>query len=326
MNGSVEVSVIVLAFNQAGLIGRALDSILAQNCDFGYEIVVADDASSDSTRLIAEGYVERFPGIVRLLPPAQRRGLVDNYFYALSQCRGRFIADCAADDYWLSADSLSRKFRMLVGNGHLSMVCSDWVTFENSAPDVFLPSKSVFSRSDNVVIDGRKLIGCELACCGGVAVHLSTVLYRRELLVDALERCREKVWNADFGCEDLPVKLALMARGDVAWLPEPTLAYCVGTASASAPGNVASVVDFQLKTAAAVVDLAGYYGIGRNVIEPNLKAKIGYAMSMAFGADDYTAFRKAEAARRMLAVRLPFKYWMMRLVLSLKCRCQNGAY
>ncbi|MDE6489151.1 MAG: glycosyltransferase, partial [Paramuribaculum sp.] len=42
-----EVSVIVVTYNQESTIGRTLESILAQKCDFDFEIIVGEDASSD---------------------------------------------------------------------------------------------------------------------------------------------------------------------------------------------------------------------------------------------------------------------------------------
>ena len=49
MSATPKVSVIVCTYNQEQTIARSLESILAQKTDFPYEIILADDCSSDST-------------------------------------------------------------------------------------------------------------------------------------------------------------------------------------------------------------------------------------------------------------------------------------
>jgi glycosyltransferase involved in cell wall biosynthesis len=80
------VSVIVVTYNQHDSIARTLDSILMQKCRLPIEIVVGDDASTDSTRAVCEDYVRRYPHIVRLMPAAPNKGVVDNYFDCLLAC------------------------------------------------------------------------------------------------------------------------------------------------------------------------------------------------------------------------------------------------
>ncbi len=77
------VSIIVTTYNQEKTIGRTLDSILCQECQFDFEIVIGEDGSTDSTRQVCEQYVLRNPTIVKLMPQAPNKGIVDNYFDCL---------------------------------------------------------------------------------------------------------------------------------------------------------------------------------------------------------------------------------------------------
>jgi len=47
-------SVIVPTYNRAGIINRILSCLIDQDCDFNYEIIIADDGSTDSTSFITE--------------------------------------------------------------------------------------------------------------------------------------------------------------------------------------------------------------------------------------------------------------------------------
>lgn len=303
-----EVSVIVLSYNQADTVARALDSILAQQCDFPFEIVVSDDASTDGTRAVINRYAARFPGVVRVMPEAPRRGLVDNYFYTLSQCRGRFIADCAADDFWVNERGLQLKRDRLVADPALSMVCSDWLSFSDDDSDE-IRSLIANNEDENRLhrFDGKGLLEDELSKAGSALVHLSTALYRRSFIDDALATTPALVHDAAMGCEDLPVKAALMSRGDVEWISTVTLCYRVGHASVSAPENPSNLLRFQLQTAAAVARLADHYGVPRSKVAENLKDKIGYAIAVAFAARDYKGVKEADALRRQLHLILGIK-------------------
>ncbi|EFJ1025956.1 glycosyltransferase, partial [Escherichia coli] len=55
MEGTVpKVSVCVITYNQAKYIKQCIESLITQDCDFDYEIIVSDDCSTDNTREILE--------------------------------------------------------------------------------------------------------------------------------------------------------------------------------------------------------------------------------------------------------------------------------
>ncbi len=306
-NALPEVSVIVLSYNQADTVARALDSILAQRCDFPFEIVVSDDASADGTREIISRYADMHRGVVRVMPEAPRRGLVDNYFYALSQCRGRFIADCAADDFWINDRGLQLKRDRLAADTGLSIVCSDWVPFSDDDEVRRLSAADNKGEINIQRFEGKSLLADDLSSVGSAVVHLSTALYRRSFVDEALRTSPALVHDAAMGCEDLPVKATLMSRGDVERLSIVTLCYRVGHASVSAPENPSEVLRFQLQTAAAIARLADHYGVPRSKVAENMKDKVDYAIAVAFAARDYKGVKEADDLRRSLHLKSGFK-------------------
>ena len=52
------VSICTLSYNQKDYIGQCLDGMLSQKCDFGFEILIHDDASTDGTDDIIRSYAE----------------------------------------------------------------------------------------------------------------------------------------------------------------------------------------------------------------------------------------------------------------------------
>ena len=92
------VSVIVPAYNVAGYLERALDSALAQTMS-DLEVIVVDDASSDTTFEVASSVAAR-DARVRLLRNENNRGLSASRNRAMHAARGEWIALLDGDDAW----------------------------------------------------------------------------------------------------------------------------------------------------------------------------------------------------------------------------------
>lgn len=274
------VSVIVLTYNQEATVARALDSILAQRAPLGfYEIVIGDDASSDATREICLDYLRRFPSIVRLMPAAPNKGVVDNYFDTLAACRGRYIADCAGDDWWTDPDRLVRQAAILDADPSLVMAHAGWTdVWPDGRERARLP------RWGGEVTDGRVMLGHLLAHTDSPAIHLSTALYRRRVIADALAETPRLVRNRAFGCEDLPLTAALLARGRVACESRRVMAYSVGHSSVSNPARRLRALRFYTATLRCTAALAEAYGVAPPVLRTYYRAKLRFVARLALRA------------------------------------------
>lgn len=97
MTNTPRVSVVITAFNRAGTIARAIDSVMAQTVD-DFEIIVVDDASTDETAMVVEGL--RNPK-VRLIRNAVNKGIGGAKNVGVGAARGEYIAFLDSDDEWL---------------------------------------------------------------------------------------------------------------------------------------------------------------------------------------------------------------------------------
>jgi glycosyltransferase involved in cell wall biosynthesis len=70
----MKLSVCVPAFNHEKYIAQMLDGALMQQTDFPFEIVIGDDASTDSTPDIIQQYIARNPGRIRAFLHAENQG------------------------------------------------------------------------------------------------------------------------------------------------------------------------------------------------------------------------------------------------------------
>lgn len=94
-------SVAVITYNQKNTIRQTLDHILNQKHDYKYEIVIGDDCSSDGTAEIIKEYQRNYPDIIHPIFNNPNIGAMKNYYNVLNHCLGKYVMDCAGDDYWL---------------------------------------------------------------------------------------------------------------------------------------------------------------------------------------------------------------------------------
>ena len=96
-----KVSVCVITYNQERYIRQCLDSLVTQQTDFDFEIIVGEDCSTDGTRAIVEEYVERYPHLVRALFQPSNTGGSRNNLEVHAAARGDYVAHMDGDDYAL---------------------------------------------------------------------------------------------------------------------------------------------------------------------------------------------------------------------------------
>lgn len=101
-----EVTVCVITYNHEKYISQCLESIISQECNFSYEVVIRDDCSTDSTKKIIESFRKKHPNIIRLIDSDKNIGANKNLLKVFEKSRGRYIALCEGDDYWINSKKL----------------------------------------------------------------------------------------------------------------------------------------------------------------------------------------------------------------------------
>lgn len=155
------VSVCCISYNLEDYISEAIESILKQETDFNYELIIHDDASTDRTQQIIKSYAEQYPDKIRTIFQEKnvcsanegRLGFMFNN-YILPETRGEYIALCDGDDYWIDSQKLQKQFDFLkerpdysacVTNALLlnQMTNEKWKYISNSNGDSFSEFKVV---------------------------------------------------------------------------------------------------------------------------------------------------------------------------------------
>lgn len=96
----IRVSVIIATYNQKDYLLEAMESVLHQTV-LPYEIVVADDHSTDGSQELIRDYLVRCPGRVKAVFQNENVGIPKNRNSALRQASGNYVAFLDGDDRFL---------------------------------------------------------------------------------------------------------------------------------------------------------------------------------------------------------------------------------
>lgn len=232
MSGNPILSVLVLTYNQESTIKQTLDSILSQEHDYSYEVIVGDDASSDGTSEIVKEYAKKYPKIVKPIIREQNLGLIKNYYDLVDRARGEFIMGCAGDDYWLPG-KVETQMKYMISHPECFL--------SYSHASIYDPTKkremSFFYGSNNNSLS--KLL---------IANHVPavTIAYRKCLIETLSVLCGEKIITWEM--EDYPLVLLASGLKGLHLIPVNTAVYRLSKNSISRSPDTLKQIDFLTST------------------------------------------------------------------------------
>ena len=218
-----KVSILVTTYNQENLVTQAIDSILTQEVNFAYEIVIGEDASSDRTREIVIGLGKQHPDKIRVLlrnreeaDRDRRVGLAGkiNYLNALRSCRGQYIAILDGDDYFTSTHKLQRQVDFLDTHPECAICFHNVLAVYDD--DSKAPEKLCSADQQHISDLEQLLWGNFIPAC--------SIMYRREPIVDIPD------WFLTAKMGDWPLNIFKAQYGKIGYLDEVMAAYRVHVA------------------------------------------------------------------------------------------------
>jgi len=119
------VSVISLVYQHVAFIEKAIESWLMQKTNFDFEIIIGEDNSTDGTRKIVFDYAKKYPDIIRVITSDSNVGMRENSVRAKKASRGKYIALCEGDDYWIDPLKLQKQVDFMEANPDFSLCFHD---------------------------------------------------------------------------------------------------------------------------------------------------------------------------------------------------------
>ena len=129
----MKVSICITTYNHEKFIAQAMESVLMQQVDFDYEILIGEDDSGDDTREIVKQYKDKHPDKIKLfLNDRENVIYIDgrptgrwNLINLLKHAVGEYIVLLDGDDYWTSSQKLQKQIDFLDANPDFSMCFHD---------------------------------------------------------------------------------------------------------------------------------------------------------------------------------------------------------
>lgn len=115
-------------FNQARYIRDCLDGFVMQKTNFRFEAIVHDDASTDGNAEIIKEYGEKYPNIIKpILETENQWSKGDGSLARImdENTRGKYVAWCEGDDYWIDPLKLQKQVDFLEAHPEYSMCWTD---------------------------------------------------------------------------------------------------------------------------------------------------------------------------------------------------------
>lgn len=112
----IKVSINCITYNHEKYIADAIESFLMQKTNFKYEILIGEDCSTDNTKKIVSAYVEKYPDLIRLITSENNVGAMKNSQRLFENARGKYIALCEGDDFWIDPYKLQKQIDYMESN------------------------------------------------------------------------------------------------------------------------------------------------------------------------------------------------------------------
>lgn len=300
---TTRASIIILTYNQESTVSRAIESVLKQKCSYPYEIVIADDGSSDGTREIAQRYADTYPDRIRMMPLLPNRGIVDNYFDAFETCVSEYIGDCAGDDEWICEDRLEKQIRLLDENRNTTVVFTDveecMIDDAGNSHQCLhssIPSRKRYMREN---VPAREVLIGVINNVSELPYTLSAALYRKESVMAIYNKNKEIVRSNKSGVEDIPIMAALASQGDAAFLPIVGYRYFIDGESASNNLPPEKMFNLYKRVTETSYRLSVYYNIDKKYAKTHISKKLDYLASQINHAENPALIPQLEECRKM---------------------------
>lgn len=219
---NIDVSVIVITYNQEKWIEKTLESILSQKTNYKYEIIIGEDFSPDNTRKICQEYVDKYENVL-LTEQDSNLGVVGNFANCLKQCKGKYIMVCAGDDYWHNSEKLQLQVEFMELHPN-TVVCHTDVNILNEHTGKIIQE---YNKIKNITPPEGRIQKDVIA--GKECIRAVTMCIRRDCI---FQYCDFEKWiELGFPREDWPMLFILSAYGNINYIPISTATYRVGQES-----------------------------------------------------------------------------------------------
>lgn len=207
------VTIASTTYNMEAYIAEALDSWLAQKTSFPVDILISDDGSTDGTCDIVRGYVAKFPNI-RLISTGHI-GKMPNFLRSLKESKGKYVALCDGDDYWIDPYKLQKQFDFMESHPDFSECFTNSYVINTVTGEKKVAKTQVWDEATTEgLLKHRDDDNVQMS-----PGHTSTFFYRNQFLQDYPQ------WMYGDVMTDFPIYMLMSKYGKAKFINDITSVY-----------------------------------------------------------------------------------------------------
>ncbi|MCR5686508.1 MAG: glycosyltransferase [Lachnospiraceae bacterium] len=217
-----KVSVIFITYNHRDYVEKALRSVLEQETDFPFEVVVGEDCSTDGTQEILKKIAAEYPvheptgpsdRQVRLYLREENTGgrPTVNVYETTQRCTGEYLAYLEGDDFWTDRHKLQKQADILDGSPEYIAVTHSCAIV--GADDQPIEDEDVKKIGELYAWSG-KFTYEDFCWSGKWPGHYATVM-SRNIYKDSAGFDYTILYRASDFTDDAVILLFLLMRGDI---------------------------------------------------------------------------------------------------------------
>lgn len=219
------MSIVCTNYNKGDWIKDAIESFLRQKTDFSYEIILIDDHSTDHSPQIIKEYAKKYPNTIRTFFNKKNLGITRTWIKVCKEAKGKYIARCDGDDYWIDTLKLQKQVDLLE-----ETVGSEWCSTDYNI--VNGDKKVIHSEVFNTGIIDRPVAYEDMLATKGFTAP-SSWLVSTTLLQEVNDSISKNAIDDTFN-----IQLELFKRTKSTYIPEVTVCYRENEGSDSRPVDI----------------------------------------------------------------------------------------
>jgi len=208
------LSVHLITYNNKDHLGETLDSIINQETDLDYEIVIGDDHSSDGTWEIITSYNNKYPDLINATRNAKQLGILLNFKETLDRCKGDYVFAIAGDDYLIDYHALAKMDEVFKTNPEIGFLDSGYNNFnEKTGKTKTFVNQDLMTTSKANYLKRLKL---------GQITPIG-ICFKRQLLYNHVNF--DHYIKENITIDDYPILVDLAMNSDFERIAEPLMVY-----------------------------------------------------------------------------------------------------
>lgn len=155
MDNQPLVSIACITYNHEKYIAQAIESFLMQKTSFSYEILIHDDASTDSTQSIIRKYEKDNSTVIRAVYQTENQNSQgkSSFVPLFQMAKGKYIAICEGDDYWTDENKLALQVEIMESHPECSGCCHNTRAVNEQGCPHEGDMQLIHYKSEDIILD-----------------------------------------------------------------------------------------------------------------------------------------------------------------------------